>query len=185
MLRRTTAWFVCTRSGTFFTVTMVFGRAVLAGQDDSTTALPRYKLEVGQQLTYEDSRAYSDDDGSKDQTNDQWQITVVGRNEDGSHRLLIHFTTMATNTTTEGKEQKQPERTNLGLADIEDLGNIVERFDSFNFRLRPATVLPTLPPNQTQLAGDWQSTGSFGSTLHYHCWLMRNRQPMCGCWNAL
>lgn len=134
------------------------------GGDEAAALLPRYKLEVGQQIQYEGSGEFKYTDGSW-RDDDLWQITVVGKNPDGSHRLVIRKASTRTRKGTDGSESKQPERISYGMGDMDDSGIITERLGSYGYLLNPTKVLIALPTTAKQKNEGWQSNGAHSDVV--------------------
>src|SRR5262249_40153453 len=129
--------FYCvTVSAGFFTLTTFQATAT----DDLDTVLPRYKLEIGQQLIYEGKSEQKFEGGSFGNA-EKWQITVIGRNNDGSHRLVLRYATARSRTDVPG-QAKEPEEVYYALANLGPFGEIQECYCSFGFRIDPSPVLP-------------------------------------------
>ncbi|HTQ38469.1 MAG TPA: hypothetical protein VMJ32_05550, partial [Pirellulales bacterium] len=87
-------------------------------------------------------------------------------NDSGSYRVLFRMVSASTDIDKDGKEQKSPEKTDLAMFDMDDMGNMTELFDSFGYSADPKLDLPPLPADAKQLANGWHSDGRFGSRLH-------------------
>src|SRR5262245_30518995 len=68
---------------------------------DADAALPRYNLQTGQRLTYEGKSEQKFEGGSFINA-DKWQVTVIGRNDDGSHRVVLRYATAQSRTDVPG-----------------------------------------------------------------------------------
>jgi len=91
---------------------------------------------------------------------------VLRGNDSGSYRVLFRMVSASTDIDKDGKEQKSPEKTDLAMFDMDDMGNMTELFDSFGYSADPKLDLPPLPADAKQLANGWHSDGRFGSRLH-------------------
>ena len=144
--------------------------ALLAGAEWNVRAadelaLPRYQFEVGQRLTYDSNSSFKYQSGSFDNA-DQWQITVVGKNDDGSFRIVVSQTEGMT-PNAKGSKTSARKNTQCGYADIDAAGTITQLFDSFGYRLDPRTLLPKLPANREGIATKWQAAGAFDAEIRY------------------
>jgi hypothetical protein len=131
---------------------------LLAARDAS---LPRYRLEVGQELVYEltasdDPRKSSD---AKDQKGDaarnqmEWRIIVVGKNDDGSWRLLIRTNVRLVNQ--DGTVRANHD--SLGYCDLYPDGSysLDEQTAVFN-KLFPYQLFCRLPDGPAALEDVWK-----------------------------
>ena len=55
---------------------------------DPDAALPRYRLEVGREITYASSNDFKFE-GGRFEVHKEWKIWVLRKNDDGSHRVVI------------------------------------------------------------------------------------------------
>jgi peroxiredoxin len=130
-------------------------------------ALPRYKLQVGQQLNYEGQNEFKYTDGA-DERKYHWQIMVVQNNSDGTYRLVIRSASTWTSKGIDGKETTEEEKVDYGMADIDTSGKLAERLGSFGYLLDPTKVLYTMPSTSAETSGGWQShTNRTDVVLHY------------------
>jgi thiol-disulfide isomerase/thioredoxin len=137
------------------------------GADETATSLPRYKLEVGQQIRYEGSGEGKYDDGRKSRTDEHWEFDVLGRSADSNYRMLYRLVQKRTEIAADGKEQASDPSVEFALMDINQTGNMTELFGSFGYRSSPRSVFPPLPADAKQMTEGWQGSGSLGSTMHY------------------
>jgi thiol-disulfide isomerase/thioredoxin len=112
--------------------------------------LPRYNLQVGQELVYEGGSQLKYARGTHDSTN-RYNVWVVAANPDGSRRVLIR---QAVSFPKSAANPVAREDVVLGYCDVFPDGRY-ERNDSFGLRLNPASVLPQLPRNAAELAKGW------------------------------
>jgi thiol-disulfide isomerase/thioredoxin len=111
-----------------------------AGADDANP-LPRYRLEVGQELAYKGDSQFHYGNGPSTNSLVQksaWTVWVVRKNEDGSYRLVI----------------RSPDST-LAYCDVSGDGRIVSNA-SLGYRLDPATLFPRLPDEARQASKGWE-----------------------------
>jgi peroxiredoxin len=110
--------------------------------------VPRYRLQVGQELTYRGSDEFKYDRGRL-LTRTSWRIWVVRANPDGSWRLVIRYGSAFSQGPGEAKED-----VTFAYCDLFPDGRIVEN-DSFGFRMNPRELLPRLPRDEAEAAGGW------------------------------
>lgn len=138
-----------------------------ASRDDKP-ALPRYRLEVGQELLYrgEDKFEYT---GGSFRSRTSWQIWVVRKNPDQSWRLLLRHGS-ADVQERQGKAgdlSAQPEDVTFAWCDLFSDGRLVEN-DSFGFRMSPLQLLVRLPADAKQAEGEWSvPDGRLDETYRY------------------
>ena len=140
----------------------------LAAAEATAKALPHYQFSDGEQLTYKGQSNFKYDKSSTI-TSADWRITVVGKNADGSYRLILRLATSETRVA-EGLNQnpaKEPEEVFFATADLSPSGELQERFSSFGTR-NIRNVLPMLPVNEKQVTDGWETVGSFDSILRSH-----------------
>jgi thiol-disulfide isomerase/thioredoxin len=118
--------------------------------------LPRYNLQVGQELVYEGGSQFKHTSGTLDSTN-SYRIWVVAANPDGSRRLLIR---QGMSFSQNGAKSTAQEDISFGYCDIFPDGRF-ERNDSFGYRLNPAGALPRLPKDAAELAKGWTVHNDF------------------------
>src|SRR5262245_55963163 len=112
----------------------VFASGLAAAED---SALPRYRFEPGQRLTYYSSSSFKYENGSLNDSA-EWQMTVIGKNGNGSYRTVI---TQAETEPGNVPNAKPKKNVQCGYADIDAEGNITQLFDSFGYRLNPRAVI--------------------------------------------
>ncbi len=120
------------------------------------TPLPRYRLEVGQELIYQGGSLFKYESGAFDDRS-SWHFWVTRTNADGSYRLVIRhgsaFAQIRANLEAKAN-QAEPENVTFAYCDLFPDGKIVEN-DSLGFRMRPAQVLPLLPADPEQARKGW------------------------------
>lgn len=147
----------------FFTALAVQIRLVAA--DDSSSPLPRYKFEVGQQLNYEGKSNFKYEGGSHGNAV-QWRVTVINSNGDGTYRLVFRCADKSIRSYgPDSKETEDPEQISYAVADVDPFGELKECFNSFGSRMNPVTVLPKLAVCQEEINSGWQSAGTFDSVI--------------------
>jgi thiol-disulfide isomerase/thioredoxin len=113
--------------------------------------LPRYKLQVGQELTYKGKGEFKHENG-KFIYQSNYTIHVTRANADGSWRLVIRFG--STFSQDDGKPEK--EDVSYAYCDLFPEGRMVEN-DTFGYRMKPRQVLPLLPQEAGDLRTGWLS----------------------------
>lgn len=149
---------------------------------NSASDLPRYRLQVGQELVYKGESIFRYEGGAHG-TRDSWNVWVVRENPDGSWRLVIRsgnafgsarearrpvtgetgtldklldlFKQTADVATGAAEVQFDgPENVTFAWCDFHPDGRIVEN-DSFGFRMRLSGLLPRLPASAEEAKGEW------------------------------
>jgi thiol-disulfide isomerase/thioredoxin len=138
---------------TLSTLLLAVGVEVSLG---AAAELPRYRLAVGQEITYKGEGKFTYGNGTSI-TNmgdrSAWKVCVVGQNDNGSHRIVIqHTRTMLR----DGHEQGSPDAT-LAYCDLFSDGRVASN-ESLGFRVDPAALFPRLPENQEQASNGWENT---------------------------
>jgi peroxiredoxin len=115
--------------------------------------LPRYRLKVGQELTYHHSGEFNYKVGERSgvhRNDDTWDVRVLRQNADGSWRLLLHLT-----TTFWVDKQKKPEPQHyLGCCDLFADGRLGPDAN-LGYRINPTNLFPRLPADAAALAKGW------------------------------
>src|SRR5262245_38902694 len=142
-------------AGVVLFLSLAVGR--LPAEDSSQ---PRYRFEVGQRLTYASSSAFKYQNGTMNDSAEV-QFTVIGKNDDGSHRVII------TQTDTSADAAKGRKDVQAGYADIDAAGTITPLLDSFGYRLNPGSIIAKLPATEAEAKAGWQSAGTFDSINRY------------------
>jgi thiol-disulfide isomerase/thioredoxin len=118
--------------------------------EENAPPLPRYKLQVGQELRYQGSDTFKYE-GGEIASEGSWNVWVVRVNDDGSWRLLLR--NVSTMKQSGGRERKTP---TLVSCDIYPSGKLSDN-DSLGFQINPAKLLPRLPESAAELAAGWSS----------------------------
>ena len=118
-----------------------------AAADTESDPVPRYRFEVGQELTYESSRKFKYGERSLDR-NATWRIWVVKQNADGSSRLILEHS-----ATSPGQESS---RIRFAYCDVTPEGQIAPN-ETIGFLIDPAELLIHLPRNEGELEQGWNS----------------------------
>ncbi len=127
-------------------------RMPLAGAADTASPLPRYRFEVGQELTYkgENETRYKGDQPPKTFEHDEWTMWVVRKSENGTCRIVIH----SSEAFWIGSKQLDAQ-VHLGYCDVADEGqtsSISWLSPSFDF----GWLFPPLPPDRQSLTAGWK-----------------------------
>jgi peroxiredoxin len=125
------------------------------GAEEGAVALPRYRLEVGQEITYSGQSRFEFASGHFE-SRSSWQAWVVRRNEDGSRRVVILFR--------EGwRRAREPEKTRvtLGFCDIFGDGRLVAD-QSLGYSSDATRPFRRLPASQQELSRGWASRPAYG-----------------------
>jgi thiol-disulfide isomerase/thioredoxin len=109
-------------------------------------AVPRYDLKPGQVLTYEEEQTYK---GKSENTTYKttWRIWVVGRNDDGSWRIVAR---------TGLKSERMQEMVTFARFDLRPDGE-VPPCATLGTHLNPSEVFPRLPRDEKQIAAGWEA----------------------------
>jgi len=114
-------------------------------------AVPRYDLKPGQVLTYEASESFKGKDRN-DSYKTTWTLWVVGRNDDGSCRIVAR-TAMA--TLGEQGSPARDEMVSFARFDVRPDGE-VPQCATLGTRIEPSQVFPRLPGDEKQAAAGWE-----------------------------
>lgn len=133
---------------------------VVAGESDDT--VPRYRLQVGQELSYRGGSEFKFE-GGKHVTRDTWRVWVVSENPEGGWRLVLRHGSAFFQVRGDDRagRKNSPERdaqesVTLAWCDFHPDGRLVEN-DSFGFRMQPSRLLPKLPIDQAEVDQGWTS----------------------------
>ncbi len=121
------------------------------GRDAPGEGLPRYRLEVGQELVYR-LTSIEDTSGKAPRDQMQWRVFVVRQNADGSWRLLIRMKrTFITSTGT-----VRARWNSLGYCDLQPNGTYTLDEQTAIFKkLLPHDLFCRLPDQRSELDGGW------------------------------
>ena len=115
--------------------------------------LPRYKLQVGQNLSYSGSDEFKYQNG-KFITETTWRVWVVRQNDDGSWRLIVRHATKDRQERDGGGGGSENETVTFAWTDLSPDGSLVEN-DSFGYRLNPYTLFVRLPSDASAADSSW------------------------------
>lgn len=128
-------------------------------------ALPRYRLQVGQQLDYETSSSQKYQSGEFKSAAD-WRIWVVAANPDGSWRLLVNKTTWHASGDRAISKDANAARPELAYFDLAPDGRIVGQSQN-NFRIDVRELFARLPDNEQERAAGWTDVGTMDERHEY------------------
>lgn len=135
-----------------------WGPAARAQQRSASEAgLPRYWLKVGQELDYSTTKEFTTKDGRSLETEGNWQIWVVGQNDDGSWRLALRHVLRTTPPADSEEPQELSERVTVAAFDLFPDGRT--RLDpSLAYRIEPAMIFLRLPKTRKEAEEGWEET---------------------------
>ena len=116
--------------------------------------VPRYKLSVGDELTYRTAEGPSDEKQDAQCAESEWVLTVVEQNSDGGWRVLFR------ERTSYGSSY---ERTSAGYFDLKPDGRIAEN-RTINVHANPTPLFPVLPPDADAIKNGWSSATPIDET---------------------
>ncbi|HEY2895370.1 MAG TPA: TlpA disulfide reductase family protein [Pirellulales bacterium] len=148
-------------------VVLLCGSARLVWADDANAAqndkLPRYRLEVGQELNYEETSSFNYTRGFLNNRL-RWKLLVVKKEQDGRLILLVRYARASSQTKTEEEAVEfNRESSRLGRIEMLPNGSIVETPDA-DILLDVDAVLPRLPDRLDQKS--WTSDQVAAGTHH-------------------
>lgn len=138
---------------TWSLASILAGSALAAPELD--VALPRYRLKLGQELTYRDTSEHkygNDADSKAIERVADYQLWVVRANDNGSWRIVVRSSETYTYG---GKKSPLPASSTLAHFDLFADGRLV-RSESLGYRLDPASLFPRLPANAGEAKQGWQ-----------------------------
>lgn len=132
---------------------------------EPASKLPRYYLEVGQELQYhEQSQTNYGAAGPADGDSTDWQAWVVGANGNGSWRALIRCTShLWSKAAKAAKRTEYPQQSAIDFCDVFPDGRLLPH-DPLNTDVAPEKIFPALPLNRTALRRGWTSQSADGFT---------------------
>lgn len=130
----------------------------------SGATLPRYQLQVGQQLDYEATSTYTYERGAMQSAAD-WRFSVVMANDDGSWRILVSKTTWHGSGKEPVSRDKNNARPALGYFDLYADGRVGN--SSLGFQIDVRDVFPRLPDGEQEFAAEWIGEGAMGEHHRY------------------
>ncbi len=115
--------------------------------------VPAYALKPGQVLTYEENQTFKGK-GENSSYRTTWRIWVVGRNDDGSWRMVVREAMKSIRIP--GTLAVDSETVTMARIDLFSDGK-VPRTPMLGTRFNPAHVFPHLPVNEKEAATGWQA----------------------------
>ena len=113
--------------------------------------VPRYDLRPGQVLTYEEEQRFKGE-GEDSAYRTTWRLWVVGRNDDGSWRVVART---AMKTLGERGSSGRDEMVTFARFDVRSDGE-VPPCPTLGLRVDPSAVFPRLPGDEKQAAAGWE-----------------------------
>jgi thiol-disulfide isomerase/thioredoxin len=115
--------------------------------------VPRYAPKLGQVLTYEEDQAFKGT-GENSAYRTTWRIWVVGKNDDGSFRMVVRES-MQTRGKNAGSANDTGPAT-FALIDLYPNGK-VPRTPLLGTRFDPSHIFPRLPASEKEAVAGWQA----------------------------
>lgn len=131
--------------------------SVPAWADEADQPVPRYRLQVGQELKYQGSSEFQYQGGTHGYKTD-WQVWVARQNDDGSWRLVVRSSQKFSQSFGGRQPSEGPPRVTLAYCDLSPDGRIVPN-ESLGFHLDPTPILPRLPANSDHARNGWEGVG--------------------------
>jgi thiol-disulfide isomerase/thioredoxin len=135
--------------------------AARAGEGGS---MPRYRLTPGQELTYR-SVTRSDRKGGESVYDVDWKVWVVGREADGSWRLVLRCDLRTTRPASGGQKAEGPVDTLVWRCRLFDDGRLVGAGMMGTVR-DPFRLFPRLPDDAAAMERGWDSPGPERERAH-------------------
>jgi len=133
-----------------------------ANASEQSPRLPRYRLQVGQELVYRGGGVVRSD-SSKLVHCDSWRVWVVRKNPDQSCRLILQYgrgyTTYRLAPGDKEDEEdlsESPMFFKFAWCDFHPDGRIIEN-DSLGFLIQPSKLLVRLPRDEVEMKEGWKS----------------------------
>jgi thiol-disulfide isomerase/thioredoxin len=147
------------------------------GAAPSEVELPRYRLEVGQELVYSaESRSHMGEGGRGAEST--WTLWVTGGSEEEGWRILACQEIRQWDEFN-GRRHHRPEAVRLGWVDLQPDGAMaIDPHWPMGFD--PVGILPPLPPNPEALEAGWESEGTEDEV--HRCTLNELTTPPLGLW---
>jgi thiol-disulfide isomerase/thioredoxin len=117
--------------------------------------LPRYRLEVGQEIVYAGQGEFKYKGGAH-RSKVATTLWVTGANRDGSWRVVLRETSVLALVGPDGKERARPASHSFGTFDLYPDGRVTVN-DTLGYQLNPPRSLPRLPRDAGQAKKGWSS----------------------------
>jgi thiol-disulfide isomerase/thioredoxin len=136
--------------------------------------IPKYRFEVGQELIYaEEAQGFTGKSPDKpiDKVSGQWQVWVVGKNRDGSWRLLVGHKVRIFKIKPNAEPVERLSNCMLAYCDMFSDGRIMTNAslgDSYFFEINPSSLFIALPRDREAMAADWSEVPPVGEWIR-HC----------------
>ncbi len=151
------------RFGVFVVAAISIAAAAQVKASEPSSTLPRYRLQVGQELIYESNGEFKYN-GGEQVSEGHWNIWVVRANADGSWRLVLR----SKSKVRFGKISVANDNTTIAYCDMFPDGRILEN-DSFAYHMKPQSIFPRLPRDDAERAKGWTSRDErMDETIRYH-----------------
>lgn len=135
----------------------------------TTSDVPRYRFEVGQELVYEqtgkqdllEDEAEESENKTRRETESTWWVWPIRQNDDGSWRLLVRRHVKNSRIPAEGDPEVTFENDFLGYCDLHPDGSFAPNptlGGSPLFKMHPEFLLIPLPTSAAALADGWEYT---------------------------
>jgi peroxiredoxin len=139
----------------FAAMTAVIALVATASAAGGSDEMPRYRLQVGQELKYQGKSEFKYDNGSLGHQND-WTFWVVRANDDGSWRVIGRVSSRTSQTMSGQKAHEMPADVTIAYFDLFPDGRVVAN-KSFGYRFDPSIVFRRLPNDAEQAKSVWVS----------------------------
>jgi thiol-disulfide isomerase/thioredoxin len=134
------------------------------------TDAPRYRLKVGQELTYRQAGEFKYGTGENAgvlSNKSDWTVWVVRANPDGGWRLVLRCGQSHSQTFGKGQKHEGQPDNSLAYCDLGPDGRFAFN-DSLGFRLNPSAVFPQLPAAAAAAKRGWEEVNARdGSQTHF------------------
>jgi peroxiredoxin len=134
------------------------------------SSLPAYHFAVGQELAYTEENQYlampgDPPDQPRNKTSGEWQIWVVGKNSDGSWRLLLRHKFLVVSIKPKQPPVERLSNCMLAHCDIFPDGRVLQNptlGDSYYFQINPNWLFVALPREEKGMTTGWSQVPVVG-----------------------
>jgi thiol-disulfide isomerase/thioredoxin len=131
------------------------------GDASHSSALPRYRLKVGQELSYSQKYEFhfkygKDDAPGTHLDKTKWQIWVIRQNADTSWRIVLHSSRKSSAIYGKDEGKEGPPTVALAYCDVFPDGRFTPN-SSLGYNLNPQTLFPRLPSDSQAAAKGWEA----------------------------